>query len=453
MKETITALLQEKQITKLYHLFEDMAPADIAEELKKFEDEKLPVLYRLLPKDMAAEVFVEMDGDEQEFLIQSFTDKELREVISELYLDDAVDIIEEMPASVVGRILRNTKPSDRKTINELLNYPKDSAGSIMTTEYVDLKSYMTVQEAFGRIRQVGLDKETVYTCYVVDQARKLLGIVTVREMLFADENTKIENIMDTNIIFAATSDDKEDVVNKMKKYDFLALPIVDAEARLVGIVTIDDAIDVLEEEATEDIEKMAAITPTKEDVPYLKLSVFSLFKARIPWQLLLMISATFTGIIITSFEQKLASVTILTAFIPMLMDTGGNTGSQSSVTIIRAISLKEIEFHDIFKIIWKEIRVAVLCGLTLAVINFFKILLFDGWLMGNESITPVIAAVICITLVLTVFCAKFVGCILPLVSHKLGFDPAVMSSPFITTIVDAISLLIYFQTASALLHI
>lgn len=453
MKETITELLKEKRIPELYHLFEEMAPADIAEQLKRFEDEKLPVLYRLLPKDIAAEVFVEMEADEQEFLIQSFTDKELREVINELYLDDAVDIIEEMPASVVSRILRNTRPADRKVINELLNYPKDSAGSIMTTEYIDLKSYMTVKDAFNKIKQVGLDKETVYTCYVIDQFRKLVGIVTVREMLFADDHIKIESIMDTNIIYAGTADDKEDVVSMMQKYDFLALPIVDAEKRLVGIVTIDDAIDVLEEEATEDIEKMAAITPTKEDVPYLKTSVLSLYKARIPWQLLLMISATFTGIIITSFEKKLAAVTVLTAFIPMLMDTGGNTGSQSSVTIIRAISLKEIEFKDIFKIIWKEIRVAVLCGFTLAIVNFLKILLFDGFLMGNEDITVAITAVICITLVLTVFCAKFVGCILPLVSYRLGFDPAVMSSPFITTIVDAISLLIYFQMASMLLHI
>ena len=453
MKETITELLKEKRIPELYHLFEEMAPADIAEQLKRFEDEKLPVLYRLLPKDIAAEVFVEMEADEQEFLIQSFTDKELREVINELYLDDAVDIIEEMPASVVSRILRNTRPADRKVINELLNYPKDSAGSIMTTEYIDLKSYMTVKDAFNKIKQVGLDKETVYTCYVIDQFRKLVGIVTVREMLFADDHIKIESIMDTNIIYAGTADDKEDVVSMMQKYDFLALPIVDAEKRLVGIVTIDDAIDVLEEEATEDIEKMAAITPTKEDVPYLKTSVLSLYKARIPWQLLLMISATFTGIIITSFEKKLAAVTVLTAFIPMLMDTGGNTGSQSSVTIIRAISLKEIEYKDIFKIIWKEIRVAVLCGFTLAIVNFLKILLFDGFLMGNEDITVAITAVICITLVLTVFCAKFVGCILPLVSYRLGFDPAVMSSPFITTIVDAISLLIYFQMASMLLHI
>lgn len=453
MKETITELLKEKRIPELYHLFEEMAPADIAEQLKRFEDEKLPVLYRLLPKDIAAEVFVEMEADEQEFLIQSFTDKELREVINELYLDDAVDIIEEMPASVVSRILRNTRPADRKVINELLNYPKDSAGSIMTTEYIDLKSYMTVKDAFNKIKQVGLDKETVYTCYVIDQFRKLVGIVTVREMLFADDHIKIESIMDTNIIYAGTADDKEDVVSMMQKYDFLALPIVDAEKRLVGIVTIDDAIDVLEEEATEDIEKMAAITPTKEDVPYLKTSVLSLYKARIPWQLLLMISATFTGIIITSFEKKLAAVTVLTAFIPMLMDTGGNTGSQSSVTIIRAISLKEIEFKDIFKIIWKEIRVAVLCGFTLAIVNFLKILLFDGFIMGNEDITVAITAVICITLVLTVFCAKFVGCILPLVSYRLGFDPAVMSSPFITTIVDAISLLIYFQMASMLLHI
>ena len=448
----IKELLEKKRITELCRLFEDMEPADIALILDEFEDEKLPVLYRLLPKDLAAEAFVEMDSLEQETLIKAFSDKELREVINELYLDDAVDIIEEMPATVVKRILANTNSADRKTINELLNYPKDSAGSIMTTEFIDLKSGITVKEAFEKIRAVGLDKETVYTCYVTDATRKLLGIATVRDMLLAGNDAVISEIMDTSVISAYTGEDKEEVAGMMSKYDLIALPVTDKENRLVGIVTIDDAVDVIEQEATEDIEKMAAITPNDSDIPYLKISVPSLFRARIPWLLLLMISATFTGMIISSFEDKLARITCLTAFIPMLMDTGGNTGSQSSVTVIRAISLKEVEFRDIFRVIWKEIRIACLCGAVLGAVNFVKIIFVDGMLMHNPLITPQIAAVVCITLIATVFCAKFVGCVLPLVSYKLGFDPAVMSSPFITTIVDAISLLIYFTVATHLLQ-
>ncbi len=452
MKDTVIALLEEKKFSELYRLFEQSEPADIAACLQSIENEKLPVLFRVLPKDIAAEVFVEMDSDEQEMLIRSFSDKELREVMNDLYLDDAVDIIEEMPATVVSRILANTSPADRKTINQLLHYPKDSAGSIMTTEYVDLKADFTVGQAFARIRAVGPDKETVYTCYVTDQTRHLSGIVTVRDMLFAGNDAIIGDIMDKSVIFSHTADDKEEVADKMRKYDFLALPIVDAEQRLVGIVTIDDAIDVMEAEATEDIEKMAAITPTG-DTSYLKASVFALYRSRIPWLLLLMISATFTGMIISGFEAKLSVFTVLTAFIPMLMDTGGNTGSQASVTVIRAISLKEIEFRDILKVIWKEMRVALLCGVTLAAVNFIKILLIDGLLLGNAAVTVTVALAVCVTLVLTVFCAKLVGCVLPLLSYRLGFDPAVMSSPFITTIVDAISLLIYFRAASIFLPI
>ncbi len=447
---TITELLAAKKIAELRSFFAETEPADIAAALKEFDDEKLPVLYRILPKDVAADVFVEMDGDEQEYLIKSFSDRELREVVNELYLDDAVDIIEEMPATVVKRILANTNADNRKIINELLNYPKDSAGSIMTTEYVDLKSDMTVGQAFARIRRTGVDKETVYTCYVTDYKRKLLGIATVKEMILSGEDAKIEDIMDTNIIFCTTTEDKEDVAEKIKKYDFLALPVVDKEDRLVGIVTVDDAIDVMVDEATEDIEKMAAVLPTEK--AYLKTSVFSIWKARAPWQLLLMISATFTGMILNNFEDKMTAFPALIAFIPMLMDTGGNTGSQAAVTVIRALSLGELQFRDLVKVIWKEIRVAVLCGAMLALACFIKIQLIDVLIMGS-SISLLSSAVVCITMLVTVFCAKLVGCTLPILSDRIGLDPAVMSSPFITTIVDAISLLIYFNIASLLLKL
>ena len=448
MSEKITELLEAKKIAELRALFAEMEPADIAAALEEFDDEKLPVLYRILPKDVAADVFVEMDGEEQEYLIKSFNDRELREVVNELYLDDAVDIIEEMPATVVKRILANTNAQDRKIINELLNYPKDSAGSIMTTEYVDLKSGMTVGEALERIRKTGVDKETVYTCYVTDNKRKLKGIATVKEMILSGNDAKIEDIMDTNVIFCTTTEDKEEVADKIKKYDFLALPVVDKENRLVGIVTVDDAIDVMVEEATEDIEKMAAVLPT--DKSYLKTSVFSLWKARAPWQLLLMISATFTGMVLNTFEDRLTAFPVLISFIPMLMDTGGNTGSQAAVTIIRSLSLGEIEFSDILKVIWKEIRVSVLCGAMLAVACFIKIQVVDVLIMG-ANVNLISCAVVCVTLLVTVFCAKLVGCTLPILSDKIGLDPAVMSSPFITTIVDAISLLIYFNVASAFL--
>lgn len=453
MEKMVLELLEEKKFTKLRELFSEMEPADTAACLQEADKDKLPLLYRLLPKDVASEVFVEMDTDEQETLIKSFSDSELRAVMDELFFDDAVDIIEEMPATVVRRILANTAPEDRKTINELLNYPKDSAGSIMTTEYVSLKTDMSVKDAIERIRRIGVDKETVYTCYVTDSGRKLLGIATVRDMIFAGDDAMIGDIMDENVIFAHTADDKEDVADMMSKYDFLALPIVDAEERLVGIVTVDDAMDVLEEEATEDIEKMAAITPTGETTPYLKTKILSLFRARAPWQLLLMISATFTGLIIAGFEEKLASVTVLTAFIPMLMNTGGNTGSQAAVTVIRALSLKEIEFRDTLRVMWKEIRLALLCSVTLAVVNFFKVLLVDGMLLSNPAVTVGVAAVISITLIVTVIASQIVGSALPMITYKIGLDPAVMSSPFITTIVDALSLLIYFRVASLLLQI
>lgn len=444
MYDQILALLDEKKYSELKNLLSEMNEADIAAVLKELPQEKLPLLYRILPKELAAEVFVNMDSDAQEFLIRAFSDNELREVLDELYVDDAVDIIEEMPATVVKRILMHTDPEVRKSINEILQYPEDSAGSIMTIEYVDLKKYMTVEDAFTRIRRTGVDKETIYICYVTDENRKLLGIVTVKDLLLAEKNAKIFEIMDTNIISANTLEDKEIVAEKFRKYDLLALPVVDQENRLVGIVTIDDAMDVLQDENTEDIEKMAAITPT--DKPYLKMSVFETWKKRFPWLLLLMVSATFTGKIITHFEDALQSYVVLTAFIPMLMDTGGNCGGQSSVTIIRGLSLGDITFRDTFRVIWKEFRVAFLCGVTLALVNFGKMLLID-------RVSVMVAAVVCVTMVLTIVLAKFIGCTLPILAKRLHFDPAVMASPFITTIVDALSLLIYFRVASMILGI
>lgn len=444
MYEEILALLEEKKYSELKNLLSEMNEADIAAVLKELPQEKLPLLYRILPKELAAEVFVNMDSDAQEFLIRAFSDNELREVLDELYVDDAVDIIEEMPATVVKRILMHTDPEVRKSINEILQYPEDSAGSLMTIEYVDLKKYMTVEDAFTRIRRTGVDKETIYICYVTDENRKLLGIVTVKDLLLSEKSAKIFEIMDTNIISANTLEDKEIVAEKFRKYDLLALPVVDQENRLVGIVTIDDAMDVLQDENTEDIEKMAAITPT--DKPYLKMSVFETWKKRFPWLLLLMVSATFTGKIITHFEDALQSYVILTAFIPMLMDTGGNCGGQSSVTIIRGLSLGDITFRDTFRVIWKEFRVAFLCGVTLALVNFVKMLLID-------RVGVLVAAVVCLTMVLTIILAKFIGCTLPILAKRMHLDPAVMASPFITTIVDALSLLIYFRVASMILGI
>ena len=448
---TIETLIANKKFLTLRDIFVTMQPMDIAQVLGEMGENRLPLLFRLLPKELAAETFIEMDPEEQELLIRGFSDAELKEVVDELYMDDAVDLIEEMPANVVRRILRSADPDMRRTINELLKYPEDSAGSIMTTEYVSLRPDMTAEEAIKRIRRGAVDKETIYTCYVTDTSRKLVGYVTLKALLLAEDDTQITDIMGTDIISVTTTDDQEEVANVFSKYDMAALPVVDKESRLVGIVTVDDAIDVMEEEATEDIEKMAAIMPT--DKPYLKLSPFEIWKSRIPWLLLLMVSATFTGLIISSFESALAKWVALTAFIPMLMDTGGNTGSQASVTVIRALSLGDLEFSDFFRVVWKELRVAVLCAVSLAVVNFLKIQLVDVWLMHNTSVTVTVNLVICITLAFTIICAKLVGCTLPLLAKKLGFDPAVMASPFITTIVDALSLLIYFQVARLLLGI
>lgn len=444
MNEKILTLLEEKKYQELKQVLNEMESADIAAMFEELPESKMTLLFRLLSKETAAEVFVELESDTQEVLITSFSDSELKEVLEELYVDDAVDIIEEMPANVVKRILLHSDSEMRQSINLILQYPKDSAGSIMTVEYVDLKENMTVEDAFLHIRRTGVDKETVYTCYVTDPNRKLVGLVTVKDLLLSDYSCTMSEIMETNIIYVNTLDDREDVARQFGKYDFLAIPVVDQERRLVGIVTVDDAIDVLEEENTEDIEKMAAITPS--DKPYLKTGVFETWKHRIPWLLFLMISATFTGAIITYYNDALGAFTILSSFIPMLMDSGGNAGGQASVSIIRGIALGEIEFRDLFRVVWKESRVALLCGLTMAATNFLKLMFFD-------RVGIAVAAVVCLTLLLTIFCAKIVGCILPMLAKRIGFDPAVMASPFITTIVDALSLAIYFKIAVFLLHI
>lgn len=442
--EVVMELLENRKFAELRDLLDEANPIDVAQLLGEVPEEKLLLLYRMLPKEDAADIFAEMEHDEQETLIKAFNDREIREVIEEMNIDDAVDLVEEMPAIVVNKILRHADPETRKEINELLKYPEDSAGSVMTTEYMALKSDMTVADSFERIRRTADEKEDIYTCYVIDPSRKLQGTVSLKEMFLVPKDTLIGDLMETNIISANTLDDQEKVAKDMAKYNLTTIPIVDQENRLVGIVTVDDAIDVIQEENTEDIEMMAAITPT--DKPYISTGFFETYKKRIPWLLLLMISATFTGAIITRYENALGKYVILTAYIPMLMDTGGNAGSQASVSIIRGLSLDEIEFGDIFRIQGKELLVAFLCGFTLAVANFVKLLIFD-------KVEVVIAAVVCMTLLLTVEVAKFVGCTLPILAKRVGFDPAVMASPFITTIVDAISLIIYFQLASHILSL
>ena len=449
MESTLKALLEKKKYSTLKDILVTMNPSDVAELFEEIADERLPRLFRLLPKELAAETFVEMQPEQQELLIRGFSDAELRAVVEELYVDDAVDLVEEMPANVVKRILAQADPEMRKDINNLLQYPENSAGSIMTTEYVSLRPQMTVIQAIERIRRTGVDKETIYTCYVTD-SRKLLGTVSVKDLLLAtDDSLPVAEIMDENVISVSTLTDQEEVAQTLSKYNFLALPVVDTDGLMVGIITFDDAMDVLVEETTEDIEKMAGMLPSEK--AYLRSSPWELFKHRIPWLALLMVSATFTGMIITGFESALAAQVVLTAFIPMLMDTGGNSGSQASVTIIRALSLGELEFSDTPKVIWKEIRTAVLCGVALATLCFCKIMVVDRILLGNTDITTLTAFVVCFTMAVTVLIAKMVGCTLPLAAKKVGFDPAVMASPFITTIVDALSLLVYFGIASVLL--
>ena len=442
--DVIRELLETKQYTTLRQKVADMNTADVAAVMEEMEEEELLKIFRILPKSMAADVFSYLEVDNQQMIITSLSDKEAANIINNLMADDATDLLEEMPANVVKKLLANASAETRRDINHLLRYPEDSAGSIMTVEYVDLKENMTVQDAIARIRQVGVDSETINICYVLDSKRTLVGTVALRYLLISPPDAVIGEMMHENVIFINTMMDQEEVARQFQKYDFTAMPVVDNENRLVGIITVDDIVDILQEEATEDIEKMAAIVPT--DKPYMKTGVFETWKKRIPWLLLLMISATFTGSIITSFEDALSVCVILTAYIPMLMDTGGNAGGQASVTIIRGLSLDEIEFADIFRVIWKEARVAILCGLTLAAANFVKLLVFD-------RVTIPVAAVVCLTLMAAVLIDKIVGCILPMLAKKIGFDPAVMASPFITTIVDALSLLIYFRIATLVLHI
>ncbi len=452
MKEIILGLFQEKAYDKLKAVLKYVAPRDVADILQELSESgqvtALPSLFRLLSKESAAEAFVEMSPELQEVLIRSYNDGELRSILDELYLDDTVDLIEEMPANVVRRILKVSDPRTRVQINQILNYADDSAGSIMTVEYVSLDGKMTVADAFLRIRRTGVDKETVYTCYVTDGARKLVGVVSAKDLLLAEQSTVVSDLMTVNPLYVTTDTDREEAVELFEKYDLLALPVVDREERLVGIVTVDDAMDVLLEETTEDIQKMAAITPLER--PYLKTGVFQTWRHRIPWLLIMMISSTFTQMIISGFEAKLQAVVALTAFIPMLMGTGGNSGSQSSVSVIRSLSLNEIRLRDVGKILGKEFRVALLCGITLGLVSFAKIFLLDRWILGGE-IDVMIALTVALSLAITVIVAKSVGCVLPLFAKRCGFDPAVMAAPFITTVVDALALLAYFCIATLLL--
>ena len=441
--DVVKELLETKQYTRLRQKMAEMNTADIAVIMEELDEEELLKIFRILPKNMAADVFSYLEVDSQQFIITSLSEKDAAGIINNLMADDATDLLEEMPANVVKKLLANANPDTRRDINHLLRYPEDSAGSIMTVEYVDLKENMTVEDAVARIRKVGVDSETINICYVLDAKRTLVGTVALRYLLISPGDV-IGDIMHENVIYINTLMDQEEVARQFQKYDFTAMPVVDNENRLVGIITVDDIVDILQEEATEDMEKMAAIVPS--DKPYMKTSVIETWKKRMPWLLLLMISATLTGSVLTTFEDALMAYGVLIAYIPMLMDTGGNAGGQASVTIIRGLSLNEIEFNDALRVLWKEIRVAVLCGITLAAANFCKLLLLD-------RVEIMVALVVCLTLVAAIMIAKAVGCMLPMLAKKIGFDPAVMASPFITTIVDVLSLLVYFQIATHLLHI
>ena len=447
-KEVFERLLNEKQYKAIKSIFDTMNPVDTAVLLPEFEDDKsLVMLFRLIPKENAAMVFTYMEPEQQQVLLETFTDRELKTIMDDMFIDDTVDIIEEMPANVVERIL-SAAGGKRAAINTILNYPEDSAGSIMTLEYVSLAPTMTIGDALKKIKSRGVHSETVNVCYVIEK-HKLLGTVTAMDLLICDDDELLSDVMEENPISVKTLSDKEEVAQLFNKYDVVSLPVVDNENCMVGIVTFDDAIDVIQEEAEEDFQKMAAIAPT--DKPYLKTSVWNLWKVRMPWLLLLMLSATFTGIIISSFEDALSRVVVLTAYIPMLMGTGGNSGSQSSVTVIRGLSLGEVDVKDILRVMWKEIRVSVLCGVSLAVACFFKIVVLDGAVLHTDGVDKLVALVVALTLCATVICAKIIGCVLPIVAKMLKLDPAVMASPFITTIVDAVSLLVYFGIAKSLI--
>ena len=447
--DELMQLLDERRMKELQLRLEDMNEFDVAEFLSEIGDNRMPMVFRLLSKQMAADVFANFDSPEQEQIINSITDSELSAIIEELYVDDAVDMMEELPANVVKRVMRTATPETRRLINQYLNYPENSAGSIMTAEFVDLKKYMNVRESIARIRRIGEDKETIYTCFVTSADRKLEGVLSVKDLLLSDDETVIEDIMDTNIVFCMTHDDQEEAAEKISDYDLMALPVVDKEGRLVGIVTVDDVIDVMEAEATEDFELMAAMTPS--DKPYSRTSAWDMWKRRVPWLMFLMLSATFTSMIINSFEDALAVQAVLIGFIPMLMGTGGNSGAQASTAVIRSISLGDTEPEDVGRVIWKEFRVAILCGVTLAAVNFAKMLLVDRILLNNDGVTLTVAAVVSISIVLIVMFAKVVGSVLPIAAEKLGVDPAVMANPLISTITDAVSLLIYFEIAKLMI--
>ncbi len=447
--DELDELLEEKRYRQFRDKINTLNEADIAEYMETLSDEKMLLVFRMLHKDLAADVFAFLPSEVQQTIINDITDKELGDIIEDLHVDEAVDMLEELPANVVRRVLKNAKPERRRIINEFLQYPDNSAGSIMTSEYLSLKRDMTVYDSFNYIRANGEGSEMIYVLYVIDSERHLEGVVSVKDLLMHDYEDIIGDIMDPNVIKCSTLDDQEDVAGVLNKYDLLSIPVVDNENRLVGMVTIDDAVDVITDEATEDMEKMAAIIPTEKS--YFRTGIWETWKSRAPWLMFLMLSATFTSIIISSYEDALMAWVVLTGFIPMLMDTGGNAGSQSTVTVIRALSLGDVRFDQMFKVIWKEVRVGLACGLTLAVINFLKIYFVDGMLLHNPSITPMVDLAVCVTLVFTVMFAQFVGCVLPMLADRVHVDPAVMASPLITTIVDAASLLIYFHVASVLL--
>ncbi len=449
--EELTELLDRRDMKRLQQRLEDMQEFDVAEFLSEIGDNRMPMVFRLLSKETAAEVFANFDAPEQEQVINSITDSELSGILEELYVDDAVDMMEELPANVVKRVMRTATPETRKLINQYLHYPENSAGSIMTAEFIDLKKYMSVRESIARIRRIGEDKETIYICFVTSADRKLEGIVTVKDLLLAEDDTVIENLMDTNVIFATTTEDQESVAEKISDYDLMAIPVVDLEGRLVGIVTVDDVIDVMEEETTEDFEIMAGMTPS--DKPYSRTGTLEMWKNRIPWLMFLMLSATFTSMILTKFEDMLAVQAGLVAFIPMLMGTGGNSGAQASTAVIRSLSLGDTEPKDALRVMWKEWRVAAICGLTLAAVNFAKMLLLDGMLLHNDSVTVAVAATVSVSIVFIVMFAKVVGSMLPIIAEKVGVDPAVMANPLISTVTDAVSLLIYINIAKLILHI
>lgn len=447
--DELMELLDAYRMKELQLRLEDMNEFDVAEFLTEIGDNRMPMVFRLLSKETAADAFANFDAPEQEQIINSITDSELSAIVEQLYVDDAVDMMEELPANVVKRVMRTATPETRNLINQYLNYPENSAGSIMTAEFVDLKKYMNVRESIARIRRIGEDKETIYTCFVTSADRKLEGVLSVKDLLLSDDETVIEDLMDKNIIFCMTHDDQEEAAEKISDYDLMALPVVDKEGRLVGIVTVDDVIDVMEAETTEDFELMAAMTPS--DKPYSRTGAAEMWKRRVPWLMFLMLSATFTSMIINSFEDALAAQAVLISFIPMLMGTGGNSGAQAATAVIRSLSLGDTEPEDVLRVVWKEWRVAILCGLTLAAVNFVKMLLVDRMLMHHPEVTVTVAAAVSLSIVLIIMFAKVVGSILPIAAEKIGVDPAVMANPLISTITDAVSLLIYFEIAKLIL--